>query len=52
MISIILKRLKDQTPNQMAANKDGITDREAKAKIMAIKGGRTDIQPDITLRLN
>ena len=49
---MILKPLNDQTPNQMAAKSDGITDRDIKAKMIAIKGGRIEIQPGITFRLS
>jgi len=48
----MLKWLKDQTPNQMAAKSEGITARDAKANNIAIIGGRIEIQPGITLRLN
>ena len=48
----MLKPLNDQTPNQMAANSDGITDRDIKARMIAIKGGRIETQPGITFRLN
>ena len=36
----------------MAANSDGITDREINDSVIAIKGGSTETQPGITFRLN
>ena len=52
MILTMLKPLNDQTPNQMAANSDGITDRDINARMIAIKGGRIETQPGIAFRLN
>ena len=42
-----LKLLNDQTPNQIATNSDGMTDRVINARIMAMSGGRMDIQAGI-----
>ena len=36
----------------MAANSDGITDREINDSVIAIKGARTETQPEINFRLN
>tara|TARA_B100001250_G_C19458760_1_gene639265 strand:- start:10 stop:159 length:150 start_codon:yes stop_codon:yes gene_type:complete len=46
---VILKLFRDHAPNQIAINKDGITDLEMKAKIIAIKVGSIDIQFKITV---
>ena len=40
-----LKALIDQTPNQIAINKEGTTDLVANEKVIAMKGGKTEIHP-------
>ena len=47
MIPPRLKLLNDQTPNQIATNSDGMTDRDKNARMMAMSGGRMDIQAGI-----
>ena len=42
-----LKELIDQTPNQIAINKEGTTDLVANEKAIAMKGGKTEIHPGI-----
>ena len=42
-----LKALIDQTPNQIAINKEGTTDLVANEKAIAMKGGKTEIHPGI-----
>ena len=52
MILPMLKPLRDHTPNHIAANKEGTTDLEMKASIIATSGGSIDIHPGIELFRN